>query len=95
MASEKKKTGLGADALFSTAPITPQPQPEPQAQPAPAAPPAKESEKMRTTVMLATDVVILLNRMKEASIAAGQRQTQGELIEEAIRTLARIRDIKI
>lgn len=83
-----KKTGLGADAIFGQkAPEAPQKAPEP-------APAAKEPEKMRTTIMLAPDVLILINRLKEASIAAGHRQTQGEIIEEAIRTLARIKDIK-
>lgn len=86
-----KKSGLGADAIFgSKAPEAPQKAPEqliaPPAQPEPA--------KMRTTVMLAPDVLILLNRLKEQSISAGTRQTQGEIIEEAIRTLARIKDIK-
>jgi len=43
---------------------------------------------------LAPDVIVLLNRMKEQSILEGNRQTQGEIIEEAIRTLARIKNIK-
>jgi len=55
-------------------------------------PPA--ADKLRTTAMLAPDVIVLLNRMKEQSILEGNRQTQGEIIEEAIRTLARIKNIK-
>lgn len=95
-----KRTGLGTDAIFGGKPAeTPQqPVEAPQKPPEqPAVPPASipsEPPKMRTTVMLAPDVLILLNRMKEASLAAGARQTQGEIIEEAIRTLARIKDIK-
>jgi hypothetical protein len=84
VASEKKKTGLGVDAIFS------QKLPEPT-QPEPAQP---EPAKIRTTIMLAADVLILLNRLKEQSIVVGNRQTQGEIIEEAIRTLARIKNVK-
>lgn len=89
MATEKKKrTGLGADAVFGAQP----PQQPKEPEPAPAA--ATEPAKMRTTIMLSPDVLILLNRLKEQSIVAGNRQTQGEIIEDAIRTLARIKDIK-
>lgn len=83
-----KKSGLGADAIFGSKP------PEPAQKPAEAPPAPPAPAKMRTTIMLAPDVLILLSRLKEKSIAAGTRQTQGEIIEEAIRTLARIKDVK-
>jgi len=85
VASEKKKTGLGVDAIFG--PKAPEPAPAAQT-------PQAEPVKLRTTIMLSPDVIVLLNRLKEQSIVAGHRQTQGEIIEEALRTLARIKDIK-
>lgn len=53
-----------------------------------------ELPSVRTTVMMPADVVVLLNRLKEQSILEGNRQTQGEIIAEAIRTLARMKAIQ-
>jgi len=91
VATEKKKTGLGADAIFGNKkPESPtQPQPELAVAKSPSA------DKIRTTVMLAPDIIVLLNRLKEQSILAGNRQTQGEIIEEAIRALSSYKNIKV
>jgi len=83
----KKQSGLGAgaDAVFGT--------PE-QTKETPKKQEPAEAPTVRTTVMMPADVVVLLNRLKEQSILEGDRQTQGEIIAEAIRTLARIKNIK-
>jgi hypothetical protein len=81
----KRQSGLGADAIFGS--------PEPPKATVQPTEPVK-ADGVRTTIMLPPDVVVLLNRLKEQSILAGNRQTQGEIIADAIRTLARLKEIK-
>ena len=86
----KKQTGLGADAIFGTE--------QPPTTPAPGrgkAQPTPKADAIRTTVMMPPDVAVLLNRLKEQSILEGNRQTQGEIIADAIRTLAKLRNIEL
>lgn len=90
-----KKTGLGADAIFGDAQKAKTP-PEPQAESqkkSSISGLSSAADKLRTTIMLAPDVVVLLGRLREQAILEGSRQTQGEIIEEAIRTLARLKNI--
>lgn len=93
MATNKRRSGgLGADAIFGTdqPPTTAAETPKAE-KPTPSPP---KVETMRTTIMLPADVVVLLSRMKEQSILDGNRQTQGEIIAEALRALAETRGIK-
>jgi len=107
VSDKQRKTGLGTNAFFHP-PTQPEAPPteeetllEPEA-PAPAARrPAKkarqlppQSERVKTTINLPSETLALLDALKINARRSRRKATYSDILDEAIRDLARKRGIK-
>lgn len=92
----KKTTGIGkgADAIFGNTPQDAAPTERSQPAGGRKQDAPKAAPKHRTSVVLSAQTIITMRKMQDMALMDGEKITYSDIIDEAVATLARIKNIE-